>query len=70
MKNGWNVVAANIEVEPEWRDGFNGEHYTYDTGKQTLFIIGLEPEEVAAIKALLTEGNNIPPPNQTRESLD
>lgn len=58
--SGWNIDPKNIDAENEWQDGFNGEHYTYDTGKKTMFILGLDPEEYDAVKKLLTEGNNIP----------
>lgn len=58
--DGWSVKPSNLEIENEWRDGFNGEHYTYNTGRQSLFVFGLEPSEAQAIKSLLTEGNRIP----------
>jgi hypothetical protein len=59
---GWSVAPDNIVSENEWRDGFNGEHYTYDTGKQIMFIHDLTPNEFRAIRKLLTEGANIPVP--------
>lgn len=58
---GWSVAPDNIDSEPEWRDGFNGEHYTYNTGKHTMFIHELEKDELEALQVFLTSGANIPP---------
>ena len=58
---GWSIAPDNIASEQEWRDGFNGEHYTYDTGKHTMFIDGLEKDELEALRVFLTSGANIPP---------
>lgn len=48
------VDAKNIDLEAEYRDGFNGEHYQYLTGQHTMIILGLELEEAERIRKALT----------------